>query len=157
MRRIIAFALAGTTVLLVTFTAYVWVGNWFTTRAASGASPFTGGSCLTNGESFNHVVHVAIGAVKNSANPNERVEMTADRLEIRESPPWSETMSSAVSHRCVIRKSDWPDPTTLWIDSPVEGTALTPRGQALLIRDYDLNHWQISSSRGHFPIDVSWK
>lgn len=126
MRRLFAFTLAGTAVLLVTFTAYVWVGNWFITQAATGGSPFANGSCLSNGESFNHVVHVAIGAVRNSANPRGRVQMTADRLEVRESPPWSEAMSSARSHRCVIRKSDWPDPTTFWIDSPVEGTALTP-------------------------------
>ena len=53
MRRPIAITLAVVTGLLVVFTAYVWVGNWFTARAATGSSILGSGSCLSNGESFN--------------------------------------------------------------------------------------------------------
>ena len=66
MRRPIAVTLAIIAGMLVAFTAYVWVGNWFTERAATGTPLFGGGTCLSNGESFTYVVQVAIGAVTDS-------------------------------------------------------------------------------------------
>ena len=158
MRRPIAVTLALAIGLLVAFTAYVWVGNWFTTRTATGASIFGSGSCLCNGESFNYVVHVALGVVQNPANRGARVEMTTDTLKVRKSPPVTEAADiSAGTPGCVIRKSDWPGVAEFRVDSPLEGSALTPLGQTLLVRDYDTDYWKISASRGLFPMDVRWK
>ena len=155
MRRLIAFTLAGAAALLVVFTAYVWVGNWFTARTASGSALFGSGSCLSNGESFNYVVHVAIGAVQSSAGGGPRVEIMAESMKVRRSPSLSNAdAAGAESPGCVIRKSDWPDVTAFLADSPLEGTALTPLGQTLQIRDFDTEHWQISASRGRFPVEV---
>ena len=155
MRGPIAITLAVVTGLLVVFTAYVWVGNWFTARAATGSSILGSGSCLSNGESFNYVVHVAMGAVQSSADRGPRVEITTENLRVRRSPALSD--ANANSPGCVIRKSDWPGVTAFLADSPLEGTALTPLGQTLQIRDFDTDHWQISASRGRFPIEVRWQ
>ena len=158
MRRPIAVTLAVIAGMLVAFTAYVWVGNWFTARAATGTPLFGSGTCLSNGESFNYVVQVAIGAVQNSADRGARVEMMAESLKVRKSPPLTDAAETATGKSgCVIRKSDWPGTIVFRLDSALQGTALTPRGQTLLIRDYDTDHWQISASRGRFPIDVRWK
>ncbi len=158
MRRLIALTLAGIAVLLVGFTAYVWVGNWFTARTASGSALFGSGSCLSNGESFNYVVHVAIGAVQSSANRGPRVEITTESLKVRRSPSITNAdAADAGRPGCVIRKSDWPGVTAFLANSPLEGTALTPLGQTLQIRDFDTDHWQISASRGRFPIEVRWQ
>ncbi len=158
MRRPITITLAVFAGLMVAFTAYVWVGNWFTTRTAAGGSVFGRGSCLCNGASFNYVVHVALGVVQNPANRGARVEMTTDTLKVRKSPPVTEAADiSAGTPGCVIRKSDWPGVAEFRVDSPLEGSALTPLGQTLLIRDYDTDYWKISASRGLFPMDVRWK
>lgn len=155
MRRSIAMSLSLVAVLLVVFTAYVWVGNWFTARTASGSGLFGSGSCLSNGENFNYIVQVAIGAIQSSADSGPRVEITADSLKVRRSPSRSD--ADVRNHGCVIRKSDWPDVAAFLADSPVEGSALTPLGQALKIQDFDTDHWQISASRGRFPIEVRWR
>lgn len=158
MRRPIAVTLAIIAGMLVAFTAYVWVGNWFTARAATSTPLFGGGTCLSNGESFTYVVQVAIGAVTDSPSRGARAEITAESLKVRKSPPpLDATDAGTDTIGCVIRKSDWPGTIVFRLDSALQGTALTPRGQTLLIRDYDTDHWQISASRGRFPIDVRWK
>lgn len=158
MRRPIALTLAVVAGLLVAFTAYVWASNWFIGGSANGSRIFGSGSCSSNGESFNYVVQVAIGTAPISADRGARVEMTADSLKVRKSPPRPDaTEAPPGSPGCVIRKSDWPPPIVFRLDSALQGTALTPLGQALLIRDYDTDHWLISASRGVFPIDVRWK
>ena len=155
MRRSIAMSLSLVVAMLVAFTAYVWVGNWFTARTASGSGLFGSGSCLSNGENFNHVVHAAIGAVQSSAERGPRVEITTESLKVRRSPSRSD--ADVGNPGCVIRKSDWPDVTVFQADSPLEGSALTPLGQTLQIQDFDTEHWLISASRGLFPIEVRWQ
>ena len=157
MRRPIAITLAVVTGLLVVFTAYVWVGNWFTARDATGSSILGRGSCLSNGERFNYVVEVAISAASNSVARAPRVEMTAESLKVRKPPPFPGAAQTRTDDTpCVIRKADWPGTARFSMDRPLEGTALTPRGQTVRIRDYDAAHWQIWASRGSFPIEVRW-
>ena len=155
MRRPITATLMVVAGLLIAFTAYVWVGNWFTTRVATGSSLFASGSCRSNGESFNYVAEVAISAASNSVARGPRVEMTAESLKVRKPPPLPvATQTEAHNSPCVIRKADWPGTARFGPDRPLQGTALTPRGQTVLIRDYDARHWQVWASRGSFPIAV---
>ena len=157
MRRPIAITLAVVTGLLVVFTAYVWMGNWFTTRVATGSSILGSGSCRSNGESFNYVVEVAISTASSSAAHGPRVEVMAESLKVRQSPPAPQaTPTDDGDSPCVIRKADWPGPAAFSMDRPLVGTALTPLGQTVRIRDYDVEHWEIWASRGRFPIEVRW-
>lgn len=157
MRRPIAMTLVVVTGLLVAFTVYVWVGNWFTARVATGSWLLDGGSCLSNGESFNYVVEVAVGPASNTVGRGPRVEMVAASLKVRQSPPAPKaTHAGDGNSPCVIRKADWPGTAPFSVDKPLEGTALTPLGQTVLIRDYDTDHWELWASRGEFPIEVRW-
>ncbi len=157
MRRPITATLMVVTGLLIAFTAYVWVGNWFTTRVATGSSLFASGSCRSKGESFNYVVEVAISTASNSLGRGPRVEMTAESLKVRKSPrPPGTAQTTTGDSLCVIRKTDWPGTARFGPDRPLQGTALTPRGQTVLIRDYDAGHWQVWASRSSFPIEVRW-
>ena len=157
MRRPITITLALLTGLVVMFTAYVWVGNWFTTRVATGSSILGSGSCRSNGESFNYVVQVAIGTASNSLDRGPRVEMMAESLKVRPLPSSSNVAHAGnENYPCVIRKSDWPGVAAFRTDSPLAGTARTPLGQIVNIRDYDAEHWEIWAARGSFPIEVRW-
>ena len=96
----------------------------------TGIPLFGSGTCLSNGESFNYVVQVAIGAVTDSPSRGARAEITAESLKVRKSPPPLDATDPGIDTiGCVIRKSDWPGTTAFRLDSPLEGTALPPSGR----------------------------
>ena len=83
--------------------------------------------------------------------------MTAESLKVRKSPrPPGTRQTTTGDSLWIIRKTDWPGTARFSLDRPLQGTALTPRGQTVLIRDYDAGHWQVWASPGSFPIAVRW-
>ena len=112
---------------------------------------FSFGSCLMNGEEFTDVSNAVFEIRTDNISPRVLETHTKMELKVHRAPrpighvrgKWG--FGERGVYNCVVKKSDWPEamPARLTPPSRDKVMAITPRGQTVLFRPHDIDHWQL--------------